>query len=80
MKDVNGVELEVGQTVVIAAKSSTGANVPNLKRATILEVFEGNDTTPLPHIKVKYEESGRTCKLDGYPGTGYGMDHRVCVI
>lgn len=81
MTDINGIELKVGQTVVISTKSSDGANVPNLKRATILEILpSGTEKMPVPEIRVKYEESGRTCRLGGHPGTGYGTDHRVCVI
>jgi hypothetical protein len=80
MKDVNGVELEVGQTIVVATKSNGGSNVPGLKRATILEIHEGTENHPLPGIRVKYEESGRISEINGFPGSGYGMDARVCVI
>ena len=35
MKDLNGKELAIGQTVITASKDTEGANVPVLKRALL---------------------------------------------
>ena len=50
MKDINGIDLEKGQ-IIIAATKSTGLNIPVLKKAEVLEVSEEE---PRPYIVIKY--------------------------
>jgi hypothetical protein len=72
MKDINGVDLEKGQ-IIIAATKSTSYNIPILKKAEILEVSEEDK----PYLVLKYMESGRIVKIDGYM---YATAERFCVI
>ena len=73
MKDINGIDLEKGQ-IIIAATKSTGLNIPVLKKAEVLEVSEEE---PRPYIVIKYIESGKLVKIDGYM---YATAERFCVI
>lgn len=78
MKDINGKELAVGQTVVIAS-NSTGSNCPILKKAKVLDIKEPVVVNHRVdgYIKLEYLESGRKVTIDGYL---YITDKRFCII
>jgi hypothetical protein len=88
MKDLNGKELAIGQTVITASKDNDGANVPVLKKGVIVDLNEGTmETYTLygetheyrkgAYVKVKYEKSGRISTIDGYMDI---TDKRFCIV
>lgn len=71
MKDINGISLAVGRTIVVACKDQSVANVPILKKGVIEELVDNS------YIKVRYEDTGRLTTISGYM---HLVNKRICVV
>lgn len=79
-KDINGVQLHIGQFVIVAGKDPHGANVPVLKKATITDMYTeyyGDKLYPyVPTVCLTYYKSGVKNKISGYADI---FNERICV-